>query len=411
MQVEQAQREGSTRQREVENVIESLRSFFKTSEWNQLTALRRRNWRCEDDQLVDLEAQLAGLQRQKNATAETRQLRAKLRDCSENRQEREELIATLARRVPGLVYREPRSHDFSVEDKVVELLSEVFDEWQVAGWIPNWRIEPGDKTDEPIRTKGWTYWHHLFTPRQLLMNGYYSRQIAHHEPQVRAALALNLGRLADTNARLCRWLGTQGGGIGGTKTVFYNQALNPFPNYAGRGWTGLTNQLCSIHAALPARGERITALADAREVKTRCNVWITDPPYADAVNYEELSEYFLAWYVPHLKAVFPQWYTDSMRARAVKGDDAPFRVAMADCYKRLMQNMPDDGLQVLMFTHKSTDVWEDLALIMWAAGLQVKQVWSVATETAGLGVRSGNYVQATYNMVLRKRTSTKMTIC
>jgi putative DNA methylase len=95
-------------------------------------------------------------------------------------------------------------------------------------------------------------------------------------------------------------------------------------------------------------------------------------------------------------------------AKAVKGDDAPFRVAMADCYKRLAQNLPDDGLQVLMFTHKSTDVWEDLALIMWAAGLQVKQVWSVATETAGLGVRSGNYVQSTYNMVLRKRTSSKM---
>jgi hypothetical protein len=65
-------------------------------------------------------------------------------------------------------------------------------------------------------------------------------------------------------------------------------------------------------------------------------------------------------------------------------------------------------MQVLMFTHKSTDVWEDLALMMWAAGLQVKQVWSIATETAGLGVRTGNYVQATYNMVLRKRTGAKV---
>jgi hypothetical protein len=97
-----------------------------------------------------------------------------------------------------------------------------------------------------------------------------------------------------------------------------------------------------------------------------------------------------------------------MRARAVKGNDAPFRVAMADCYHRLAEKMPDNGMQVLMFTHKSTDVWEDLALIMWAAGLQVKQVWSVATETPGTGTRTGNYVQATYNMVLRKRTGDKM---
>ena len=32
------------------------------------------------------------------------------------------------------------------------------------------RIEPGAKTDEPIRTRGWTYWHHLFNPRQLLVS-------------------------------------------------------------------------------------------------------------------------------------------------------------------------------------------------------------------------------------------------
>jgi len=92
-----------------------------------------------------------------------------------------------------------------------------------------------------------------------------------------------------------------------------------------------------------------------------------------------------------------------MRHRGVKGDDAPFRIAMAECYRNLAAHMPDDGMQVLMFTHKSTDVWEDLALIMWSAGLQVKQVWSVATEAPGAGIRTGNYVQATYNMVLRKR--------
>ncbi len=79
---------------------------------------------------------------------------------------------------------------------------------------------------------------------------------------------------------------------------------------------------------------------------------------------------------------------------------------MAECYTRLAEQMPDDGLQVLMFTHKDTDVWEDLALIMWSAGLQVKQVWSVLTETPGAGMRVGNYVQATYNMVLRKRPKT-----
>lgn len=307
-----------------------------------------------------------------------------------------------------LVYREPRTHDLDVEDKVVRMLEKEFEAWQDAGWIPSWRIEPGTETTRLQREKGWTHWHHLFTPRQLLMNGYYSKRIGERDPQVRAALLLNLGRLADTNGRLCRWKVSQGGGIGGTISVFYNQALNTFPNYASRGLTGLVPQLTQEHMRVECPEKKWTALSDARAVTEKCDLWITDPPYADAVNYEELSEYFLAWYAPHLKAEFPDWYADSMRSKAVKGDDAPFRVAMADCYKRLALNMPKDGIQVLMFTHKSTDVWEDLALIMWAAGLQVKQVWSVATETAGLGTRTGNYVQSTYNMILRKRASNQM---
>jgi hypothetical protein len=306
------------------------------------------------------------------------------------------------------VYREPRSHDLDMEAKVVALLSSEFAGWQQAGWTPSWRIEPGQETTRLVREKGWTYWHHLFTPRQLLMAGDYSRRIAECEPEVRAALMSNLGRLTDTNARLCRWKFSQGGGIGGTISVFYNQALNTFPNYAGRGLLGLAPQLMQEHEGYGCEGARETRLRDARETNGRCQLWVTDPPYADAVNYEELSEFFLAWYVPHLKATFPDWYTDSMRARAVKGEDAAFRLAMADCYRRLAATMPDDGMQVLMFTHKSTDVWEDLALIMWAAGLQVKQVWSIATETAGLGVRTGNYVQATYNMVRRRRSGAKV---
>jgi adenine-specific DNA methylase len=307
-----------------------------------------------------------------------------------------------------LVFREPRTRDLEMETRVLAMLEEVFDDWQSAGWIPGWRIEPGAKTFEPIRTRGWTHWHHLFNPRQLLMAGEYSRRTANCEAEVRAALILSLGRLVEANARLTRWELTKSGGVGGCVSVYYNQALNTLLAYVSRAWAHLNYQAMVEHRSFPTNHSKTVCVTDARETEAVCRLWITDPPYADAVNYEELSEFFLAWYVPHLKAAFPEWYTDSMRSKAVKGNDAPFRVAMADCYRRLAKKMPDDGMQVLMFTHKSTDVWEDLALIMWAAGLQVKQVWSIATETPGAGIRSGNYVQATYNMVLRKRTGSKM---
>lgn len=307
-----------------------------------------------------------------------------------------------------LVYREPRIHDLEVEGRVVGILREVFVGWQDAGWVPNWRIEPGYNTTQPIRERGWTHWHHLFNPRQLLVAGEYSRRLEGCEPKVRGALILTLGRIIEANARLCRWELTKSGGQGGCVSVYYNQALNTLLAYVSRGLAHLNYQALIEHRSFTATSPKEVQLIDAREIESTCHLWITDPPYADAVNYEELSEFFLAWYAPHLKAAFPNWYTDSMRNRAVKGNDAPFRLAMSDCYRRLAEMMPDNGMQILMFTHKSTDVWEDLALIMWAAGLQVKQVWSVATETPGTGTRTGNYVQATYNMVLRKRTGDKM---
>lgn len=301
------------------------------------------------------------------------------------------------------IYREPSENDLKVEDGIRTGVQSTLADWQKEGWIPDWRIQDGAKTNELIRTRGWTYWHHLFTPRQLLMIGEYSRRVSQIDKRLRPALVLNLGQLANYNARLCRWHEGAGGGAGSTVEVYYNQALNTLFNYVARSWSFMEKLVSPEHALRASAQAKTASLLDARAVVAESDVWITDPPYADAVNYEELSEFFLAWYKPHLQACFPEWYTDSKRDHAVKGDDAPFRVAMAECYSRLAEKMPDDGLQVLMFTHKDTDVWEDLALIMWQAGLQVKQVWSIATETGAGAIKKGNYVQATYNMVLRKR--------
>ncbi len=134
--------------------------------------------------------------------------------------------------------------------------------------------------------------------------------------------------------------------------------------------------------------------------------WITDPPYADAVNYHELSEYFLAWHEKHIARLFPAWYTDSKRALAVKGNDDNFKQSMVACYRRLAENMPENGMQVVMFTHQDAAVWADLTMILWAAGLRVTTAWTIATETDS-ALKQGNYVQGTVLLVLRKRTASK----
>jgi hypothetical protein len=68
----------------------------------------------------------------------------------------------------------------------------------------------------------------------------------------------------------------------------------------------------------------------------------------------------------------------------------------------MSDHMPDNGLQIVMFTHQDAGVWADMAAIVWGAGLQVTAAWYIATETTS-ELKKGGYVQGTVLLVVRKR--------
>jgi|CXWL01.1.fsa_nt_gi adenine-specific DNA methylase len=302
-------------------------------------------------------------------------------------------------------YRTPTIADFEREQKGIELLTERFDLWQEKGYIPSRKIEPGDKTSEPVRTRGWTHWHHLFTPRQLLVNGLFLERAdaLRGSTSVKVAALLGVGRCADWNSRLCRW-GT-GAARESIAQTFSNQALNPLSNYASKAVSLLQGSWFPISPVATVSGASKIEVQDARRVGQPCDLWITDPPYADAVNYHELSEFFLAWYAGGIQRLFQNWIPDSRRALAVQGSGESFRDSMVAAYHRLASSMPDNGLQVVMFTHQDPAVWADLSLILWGAGLRVTTAWCIQTEREASGTRDGNYVQGTVLLVLRKQVN------
>jgi putative DNA methylase len=207
-------------------------------------------------------------------------------------------------------YRAPTGADLQREEKVLALLRERFADWQGKGFIPSRRIEPGDKTEEPIRTRGWTHWHHLFNPRQLLVNGLFADVAADagREPDVGGALLLLQGRLANWNSKLSQWKVDQSGGLGGGKQTFYNQAINPMVNYSTRTlstiWSSFVIDFRFSRVNLSSQID----VSDARVVDFEANIWITDPGYADSINYGELSEFFLAWYEKRLPPTTWSWW-------------------------------------------------------------------------------------------------------
>jgi putative DNA methylase len=106
-------------------------------------------------------------------------------------------------------YSAPTAADMRLEEKALSLLRERFCEWQEHGFIPSRVIEPGAKTNEPIRTRGWTHWHHLFSPRQLLIHGLilatFSEKYSQQLTEVVQALLL-AGSLANRDSRLVGWV-------------------------------------------------------------------------------------------------------------------------------------------------------------------------------------------------------------
>ncbi|SBT09848.1 DNA methylase [Candidatus Accumulibacter aalborgensis] len=307
-------------------------------------------------------------------------------------------------------YAAPDAADLAREAKVLELLRERFADWQREGFIPSRAIpESGAETDRLFRERGWTHWHHLFTPRQLLTHGLLgeSSQRLAVSKQACVACLLGLGRMADWNARLSAWMFHAGNEKG--NQVFYNQALNCHFNYATRALSKLGDTFSILADASENNVGLLGKLtqADARDLRETCDLWITDPPYADAVNYHELGDFFLAWYDKQLARAFPEWTPDARAELAVRGDGEDFRRSMVEIYRKLARHMPDNGLQMVMFTHQNPAVWADLGMILWAAGLKATAAWTISTETEAAGIKKGNYVQGTVCLVLRKRIASE----
>ena len=289
-----------------------------------------------------------------------------------------------------------REEDLVREEAVANIVKSNLDAWQKEGVVPDMAIEAGYNTDQPIRERGWTYWHQFFTPRDLLVLSLLRQNIT--SPVIIPELCGTL----DFCSKLSRWIirFSSGGGSDFTSNVFSNQALNTLYNWANRSFYDHT--FVQSYQCWPLVTNGSVQCHNAKEVRGCQDIYVTDPPYADAINYHEITEYFIAWLRKNPPPPFDEWVWDSRRALAIKGLGDDFRRGMVDAYRAMAEHMPDNGMQCVMFTHQDTGVWSDMVGIFWAAGLQVVAAWYIATETTS-ELKKGGYVQGTVILMLRKR--------
>jgi adenine-specific DNA methylase len=239
------------------------------------------------------------------------------------------IVDSLHKRRPETFFAGVTDEDLRREKKVREIVAKNLARWQELGLVPEMPIEPGYNTDQPIRERGWTHWHHLFNPRQLLLLS----SIRRHSPDT-ANVSLLFANELNFHSKLCG-INPRTAGSGREMCldrVFINQALNTLANYGVRSSIYQADNSEDIKSiSLPSSDRQISTIS-AEQVQSTQHFWITDPPYGDAVAYHEITEYFIAWLRGIHAPEFKDWIWDSRRPLAIAGAETAFRSRMIAAY-------------------------------------------------------------------------------
>jgi len=111
---------------------------------------------------------------------------------------------------------------------------------------------------------------------------------------------------------------------------------------------------------------------------------ITDPPYADNVNYSELSDFFYVW----IKLVLEDRYQWFKSEETPKGEEAiasrsreiNYFKKLSDIFNNVRRLMKPEGLFIFTFHHSNREFWVQLAETILLSGFSVIRTHAIPSE-------------------------------
>jgi len=306
------------------------------------------------------------------------------------------------------------------------------------------RVVPTEKIDRRGIRHTWAMiygireWGDCFTARQALALGTFAklvRQLDFKLEQVidtqfaeaiQTVLALAVGRLADYNSSLCRWV-SSGEFIGNT---FGRQALpmmwdfcevNPFSGSTG-GFVGACDWILAVlerEGACRLRpGHAQIASATTHPLPNdSASAVVTDPPYYDAVPYAFLSDFFYVWLRRSLYGI----HSDLLRDDVVPKDaeivvDRPHELSdsthdiayyeseLTKAFSEAHRVVRPGGISTIVFASKTTASWEAILKAVIEAGWTITSSWPIDTEMASKIAAQGQArLMSSVHLVCRPR--------
>lgn len=261
----------------------------------------------------------------------------------------------------------------------------------------------------------------LFNDRQLYALGLlcqnvraaYNHMVAEGMPADRAKavstyLAFAIDRIADRDSSFCTWGLNPGGFTASVRNTFPQQAIRMAWNYVeidplqyGSGsWNGAVKWIESAVRQCSASGSTWASVqrgdAQALPFADRSfDAVIVDPPYYDAFQYADLSDFFFVWLKRSIGYLYPDLFASPLtpkaqeiiESRAQKSSSEyisheEFERRLQNALRELSRVVKQNGLVSIVFAHTDVEAWERLLRALRSAGLVVTTSWPMRSEMA-----------------------------
>lgn len=153
---------------------------------------------------------------------------------------------------------------------------------------------------------------------------------------------------------------------------------------------------------------------------------VVDPPYGENVMYAEVMDFFYVWLKRMLGDIFPEEFKAELTekeeeavANPARFRDAPkgmskklanqnYQAKMEACFRDMHRVLTDDGIMVVMFTHRTVEAWAGLARSLINSGFTFSASWPVFTEPGQkFGKAQKGVLKVTVLLGCRKRRTAK----
>jgi len=313
---------------------------------------------------------------------------------------------------------------------------------------PKSEIPSGQETDR-LREHHYHFWHQMFGERQLLALSTLLAGIRREEaPVLRDLLLCAFSNTLEANNSFTRNIpsrrtpgGTAPAGLfarhdyqpkatfceqnvwgtvsGNNTYISRIQALREGVAYASAPYDGDFDEEGHHGKRLgldPLLGNPLPRLiaGDSREAVPRCeavDIVVTDPPYADNVNYAELADFFYVWLRLVLSCEDPRFAPEycakaneivENRNRGLDTHD--FEKGLTEVLTRSAEKVGDNGMVVFTFHHAEGSSWESVLNSVCSAGMCIEAIYPVHSERdASLHLQDKEAIAYDLIHVCRKR--------